>query len=265
MIDDEGAPAQVTSERLRPSGQRLGVRISFILAACSLAVVFTSLGFWQLRRLAERRAQNAILSSRRFNQPIELDDITRDTAAARFRRVKIAGAYDYSREFALTLRTRNGSPGVDIITPVARAGTDTLVLVNRGWIYAPDGMTADISKWPEADSVNAIGFIETFFAPPPYAPRSPGRARAYRWLDRQTIEHDIGHPIAPFYVVLAPDSETGYAMPRPTPASERALAAKPPRVEPRGLDEGPHKSYAIQWFSFAAISILGLIFFLKKK
>src|SRR5438105_916190 len=94
---------------------RRWIRATFGIAACVLAVVFTSLGFWQLRRLAERRAQNAVLSSRRFHSPIELRDIARDTGAARFRRVRISGAYDYPQQFALTLRTRNGSPGVDII------------------------------------------------------------------------------------------------------------------------------------------------------
>ena len=240
------------------------VKVGFSVAAIVLAVIFSALGFWQLRRLAERRAQNAVLSSRRFHAPIELSDVAKDTGSARFRRVRIRGAYDYADQFALTLRTRNGSPGVDIITPVSRAGTDTLVLVNRGWIYAPDGITADLTKWPEGDSVNAIGFVETFAPGPPYLPRSPGRLRAYRWLDRATIEKDLRRPVAPFYVVLAPDSETGYPMPRATPASEERVRETPPRVEPRGLDEGPHKSYAIQWFSFAAISILGLIFFLRR-
>jgi surfeit locus 1 family protein len=244
--------------------RRRFINFGFTIAAIILAVIFSSLGFWQLRRLAERRAQNATLSSRRFGAPIELDAIGKDTGAARFRRVRVTGAYDYAKEFALTLRTRNGSPGVDIITPLARAGTDTLVLVNRGWIYAPDGMTADITKWPEGDSVNAIGFVETFSPGPNYKPRSPGKQRAYRWLDRATIESDLHRPVAPFYVMLAPDSETGYAMPRATLASEQRAREIPPRVEPRGLDEGPHKSYAIQWFSFAAISIFGLIFFLRR-
>ncbi len=240
------------------------VRVGFTFAAIVLAIIFSSLGFWQLRRLGERRAQNAMLSSRRFRAPIDLNAITADTASARFRRVRVQGAYDYGNEFALTLRTRNGSPGVDIITPVLRAGTDTVLLVNRGWIYAPDGMTAELNKWNEGDSVNAIGFVETFSRGPAYVPRSPGRQRAYRWLDRATIESDLHRPVAPFYIVVAPDSETGYAMSRATPASERRANETPPRVEPRGLDEGPHKSYAIQWFSFAAISILGLIFFLRR-
>lgn len=246
------------------SGRRRATRVLFGVVACVLALVFSSLGFWQLRRLAERRAQNAMLSSRRVHLPIELNAVPADTGAARFRRVRINGAYDYAHEFALTLRTRNGSPGVDIITPMTRTGTDTVVLVNRGWIYAPDGMTADLSKWHEADSVNSIGFVETFPPASPFVARSPHRARAYRWLDRPVVETDIGRPVAPFYVVLAPDSETGYAIPPKINRFEHPSAEIPPRVQPRGLDEGPHKSYAIQWFSFAAISILGMIIFLRR-
>ena len=37
----------------------------------------------------------------------------------------------------------------------------------------------------------------------------------------------------------------------------------PPRVPPPPLDEGPHRSYAIQWFSFAIIAVVGMYFFLR--
>ncbi len=244
----------------RLGGRRRVVIIVFGTAALILTAVFTSLGIWQLRRLGERRAQNAMLSARRFLAPLNLDSVPGDTAAVKFRRVRVKGAYDYSREFALTLRTRNGSPGVNIITPLKRAGIDTLVLVNRGWIYAPDGMSADLSRWREGDSVDATGFIETFQPGRGFAAASPGRARAYRWLDRAQIERDVEQPVSGFYVVLAPDSNSEY-VPRP----DRAESRIPPRVEPRSLDEGPHKSYAIQWFSFAAISIFGSLIFLKRE
>jgi len=236
------------------------VRFGFAAAAAILTVVFISLGVWQLRRLAERRAQNAVLAARRFLPPLALDSVPRDTAVTKFRRVKVKGAFDYSREFALTLRTRDGSPGVNIITPLKRAGTDTLVLVNRGWIYAPDGITADLSRWREGDLVDATGFIETFQPGRGFAAASPGRSRAYRWLDRAQIERDMHEPVGSFYVVMAPDSSSAYV-----PRANRAESRIPPRVEPRSLDEGPHKSYAIQWFSFAAISIFGSLIFLKRQ
>ena len=249
--------AKGNERRLAPFG-----KVALAVAACVLAAAFCSLGIWQLRRLTERRAQNAMLLSRRSYPPADLDSLPRDTAAARFRRVRIAGSYDFSREFALTLRTRNGSPGVNIITPLRRPGNDTLVLVNRGWIYAPDGMTADISKWREPGTVNTVGFVETFPPPSGFTPRSPRRVRSYRWLNRSTIATDMAAPIAPVYVIIAPDSEEGYA--REPARDAAAIAQIPPRLEPRPLDEGPHRSYAIQWFSFAAISIIGMIIFLRR-
>lgn len=239
-------------------------RIALAAVAITLAIAFSSLGFWQLHRLAGRRAQNAFLLSRRSLPAVPLDSLPRDTAESRFRRVKIRGVYDYSREFALTLRTHNGSPGVDIITPIRMPGTDTVVLVNRGWIYAPDGMTANISRWREPDSVNATGFVETFATSSPFPAPSPGRARAYRWLDHATISRDLREPVAPFYVVIAPDSEPRYGAGIAPPTGARPVFNAPPRIEPRSLDEGPHRSYAIQWFSFAAISIVGMVIFLRR-
>jgi cytochrome oxidase assembly protein ShyY1 len=38
----------------------------------------------------------------------------------------------------------------------------------------------------------------------------------------------------------------------------------PPRVEPPPIDEGSHRNYAIQWFAFAIISIVGLVIFLRR-
>jgi surfeit locus 1 family protein len=39
----------------------------------------------------------------------------------------------------------------------------------------------------------------------------------------------------------------------------RADSTRPPaRIGPPPLDNGPHLSYAIQWFSFAVIGVVGL-------
>ena len=212
-----------------------------------LAVLFIALGFWQLSRRADRIEQNKFLASRRFAQPVELTALPADTAQAHFRRVKISGNYDYANEFVLTLRGRDGSPGVHIFTPLKRPGTDTVVLVNRGWVYAADGITADLNPWREPELVSASGFVETFPTNGPFPP--PTRPRAMRRLDRVAISRILPYPVAPYYVVLTD-----------TAVSDSV----PPRVNPAPLDEGPHRNYAIQWFSFAAISIIGLTFFIRR-
>jgi len=219
------------------------------ILAIVLAIIFLALGGWQVRRLSARQAQNAFLASRRFGPVLRLDSLPADTGVAHFRRVRISGSYDYGQEIVFTLRGRNGSPGVNILTPLLRNGKDTAVLVNRGWVYSPDGTNVDLNRWREADTVNASGFVETFPTQGPFPPPNPSRPRAFRRLDRAALEKIFPYPIANYYVVLTDSS---------------SLASAPPRVEPLPLDEGPHRSYAIQWFSFAAISIIGLVIFIRR-
>lgn len=216
--------------------------------AISFAALSISLGFWQLRRLAARRAANALLEARRTAPQVSLDSLPPDTALAHFRRVRIRGAYDYANQIVLTLRGREGSPGVNILTPIRQVGTDTAVLVNRGWVYSPDGVEVDLRKWREGDSVDANGFVETFPTVGSFDPPNATRSRAMRRLHRPDLIKLLPYPIANYYVVLTDSS---------------ASPSAPPRVEPAPLDEGPHRNYAIQWFSFATISIVGLVIFLK--
>ncbi|HEY8831559.1 MAG TPA: SURF1 family protein [Gemmatimonadaceae bacterium] len=217
------------------------------ILAISFAAVSISLGFWQLRRLGQRRAANELLASRRFAPEMPLDSLPSDTAMAHFRRARVRGVYDYPNEIVLTLRGRNGSPGVNLITPIRRAGNDTAVLVNRGWIYSPDGVNADTKQWREGDSVDANGFVEVFPTKGPFDKPSQTRPRSMRRLDRSALAKLFPYPIANYYVVL----------------SDSALSGGPPRIDPAPLDEGPHRNYAIQWFSFAAIAIGGLVIFLR--
>lgn len=217
--------------------------------AISFAVISIALGFWQLRRLSARRQANAVLASRRIAPRVELDSLPSDTAAAHFRRVHLRGVYDHAQEIVLTLRGRSGSPGINILTPLLRANKDTAVLVNRGWIYSPDGMTADTRPWHEADTLNGAGFVETFPTKGPFAPPNPARPRSFRRLDRAQLQKAFPYPIANYYVVLTDSAQSSNV---------------PPRVEPALLDEGPHMLYAIQWFSFAVISIVGLVIFLRR-
>lgn len=232
-------------------------RSVFVIAtAAVVSATCLALGMWQLKRLGERREFNAVLAERFAAVPVQLAQLPADTATARYRRVLIAGIYDYSKEFVISSRIRQGSPGVNIITPVRTSGSDTAVLVNRGWVYAPDGMTVDLTKWREQDSVAAEGYVETYPAPGKGNPASPTRPNTYRWLDRSLIARHVSYPLAQYHVLLAADS-----IPPPRDVPQNI----PPRLPVPTLDEGPHVGYAFQWFSFAAVSIIGTYLFLRRK
>jgi surfeit locus 1 family protein len=123
--------------------------------------------------------------------------------------------------------------------------------VNRGWIYAPDGMTADLAVWPEPAGVTGDAYVQNYQVREG-AVKSPRAPRAYRWMDREALSQDFPYPLAPYYLVLIGETKT-------------PPADIPPRVPVPPLDEGSHQSYAFQWFSFAAISIIGMILYLRRK
>ncbi|MDQ3810283.1 MAG: SURF1 family protein, partial [Chloroflexota bacterium] len=99
------------------------------ILALIVATVCVRLGIWQLDRLAERRAQNAQLAARANRAPVMLSDIPPGSVADRFRRVRVRGTFDFDHELVVTGRTRDGSPGVNIITPLRLDGSDRVVLV----------------------------------------------------------------------------------------------------------------------------------------
>ncbi len=227
-------------------------RRAIVLIASLLALGFLWLGFWQIGRLRVRQAANASLAARAIAPPSTISQLPTDTAKAHYRRVSLAGTYDYASEIVLTLRSRDGSPGVNIVTPARLAGTDSALLVVRGWVYSPNGMTVDLTRWREGQQLNGNGFVETY--PPAREGHnlSPTHSNAYRWLDRVALEKRFQYPLKPYYVVLtSPPADT--------------TKDTPPRLHVPPMDEGPHKSYALQWFSFAAISIIGTILFLRRK
>jgi surfeit locus 1 family protein len=222
--------------------------VFFVLFAVFAAALFVRLGFWQLHRLGERQAANAVMSARLSAPIVDLRTLGADTAAGRFRRARVAGTPDYAHEIVVAARSHEGSPGVNILTPVRVPGTDTALLVNRGWVYAPDGVTVDLSSWREVDTV-FTGYADALGVLPISLPGSRGGSRTVRRLDEHELAALLPYPISALYLV-AVSAE-------PVPSSGGAARPSPVRLSMPSLDEGPHLGYAVQWFSFATIAVVG--------
>jgi surfeit locus 1 family protein len=132
---------------------------------------------------------------------------------------------------------------VHFITPLRLAGSDTVVWVNRGWAYAPDGMSIDPAQWRERDSATVRGYLMDFAEASATPLSAPTRPRVIRRLDRDSLAVRAGAPIARAVLYQTSDS-----VPR---------EGTPVRIPVPALDEGPHRSYAVQWFSFAAVAVIG--------
>ena len=202
--------------------------ITLGVVAILVATVCVLLGRWQLNRLTQRRARNSVLAARLALPPLT---VRRDTGAdsARQRRVVTHGVYDFSAERAWPGRSFQGTPGVALITPL-RLADGSVVLVDRGWVPSPDAFHVDHALYREPDTATVTGIALI-------PPRGRGDVDVAGFL--------------PFVIQL----ET------PEPPPNRGL---PRRWPPPALDDGPHLSYAIQWFSFALIALVGTAVLIRK-
>ena len=215
----------------------------FVLFAVVAAAICVRLGIWQLHRLDERRARNAAVSARLNAPPIDAREVPRDTAEARFRRVRVTGTPDYEHELIYVQRSRRGSIGVNLLTPVKIPGSDTAVLVNRGWVYSADGSTVDQARWRDRDS-SFVGYAVEL--PPSAGASYMNRPAQVSRLSYDVVSKALPYPVSPTYVIALDEGDD-------TTSAANRIA----RLPAPALDDGPHFSYAIQWFGFATVALVG--------
>jgi cytochrome oxidase assembly protein ShyY1 len=202
-------------------------------------ITFVNLGFWQLRRLDERREYNALVTQRLQAQPVPLDELLRtvgsDAGALEYRRVVVSGRYQPDSQLLTAPRSRDGRPGPQVLTVLDR-GEAGPVLVDRGWIpFARNTVRAPVVRGGE---VRVDGIVR---APEPGA---IGSGQQVARIVPAQIAARNGQPLPAFYVELWDQ--------RPAPVAADPLPASAP-----ALTEGNHQSYAFQWFAFALIALVG--------
>jgi surfeit locus 1 family protein len=228
-----------------------GRNVLAAIFAIATALIFSRLGMWQLERLHERRARNEAIAARLHTPALQLAQLPPDSAGAHWRRALVTGSYDFDHQIVLSGRTHDGSPGVQIITPLHPEGGGPAVLVNRGWVYSPDAASVELAKWDEPPHARVVGYVEDFVHDGQGVARLPSHPNAWRRLDAKELESAFPFPIAPYYVV-ALDSLATYRIEHGLPTST------PVRLEIPVMDDGPHMNYAIQWFTFAVVALVGV-------
>src|SRR3990172_2588162 len=108
-----------------------------VLAA---AAVMVRLGIWQLDRLEWRLAFNARVQAQMSAEPLVLDEnaLDLDLYSMEYRQVIVTGTYLPEEEIVLRNQVWDGEfgseLGVALFTPLLMEGTNTAILVERGWI-----------------------------------------------------------------------------------------------------------------------------------
>lgn len=224
-------------------GRRWWWKTLIVLAAMAF---MAGLGVWQLDRLEQRRAYNAQLEAKLASPPLTVDGNELPEAPADLvdRQAVVSGEYDYAHQIALKNQSYQGQPGVHLVTPLRIDGSNSAILINRGWVPYQEGTPERWAQFDEPAPAQLLGYLQKSQKLPNGAttqiPETPQSAW-YR-LDIEAIAPQMPYSLLPVYLDLAPEME-------------RSRTALPVRVEPEiEISEGSHLSYALQWFAFALIA-----------
>ncbi|MBF4634071.1 SURF1 family protein [Agreia pratensis] len=209
------------------------------------ALVCVLLGCWQLARRADALAENNRVAANydAVPRPVAdvLDGLDSFDESQKWVTVSLTGSYLESEQLLVRNRPSGGQPGFELLVPF-RLDDGSVFVVDRGWL--PTGQEQDkpddIPSAPQGE-VTVVARLKAS------EPKLEGRSAAAGEIpsvDLPTIAEQLDLPTyTGAYGDLAsetPSAETGQ------------LETRPPE------DEGPHLSYAFQWFVFALLGFLGL-------
>ncbi len=230
------------------------------LLVVALVVLMVNLGFWQLRRLDERRTANALVLERGEAALVPLDELVPADAGTEvgtslaFRRATATGTYAVEDEVLVRNRTLEQQPGYWVLTPLV-TGPDEAVVVNRGWVPLPIGDSGVplIDAPPPAGVVTVTGLVAASQERGSFGPTDPegGELEVLSRADVARLDQQVDEALAPVVLQLeAQDPASGAALPTVLP--------------PPTLSEGSHQSYAVQWFIFSTIAVVGYPLVLRR-
>lgn len=224
-----------------------------IASAVVLAAVATmvALALWQLRRLDQVRSANDRVRARLSMATAPLDVVLPAGGAAdaaTYRRVEVSGRYDPTEEVQVDNRSDRGRAGKHLLTPLVTA-SGRAVLVDRGWITLDtDRAAAEVR--PPSEQVRVVGVLFPGERKGVLGPSLPpeGHLSSVPRIDVARLAKQLPYTSVPLYLRLESQAP-----------SQASALPKPPGLPP--LDDGPHLSYAVQWFLFAtvAISVFGAL------
>ena len=209
------------------------------VAAAAFIALTVSFGDWQTRRAEEK-----LELSRKIEQSTRgplLSIPSTQLAAVEFerRRVSARGRFAARATLFLDNKVLRGVAGYHVLTPLRLEGGDLHVLVDRGWIAA-----GERSRLPAVPAPEGVQTIEGIAVVPgrryiELAPEAAsGPLRQNLVLERE--EKRLALRLQPFVIEQTSDAQDGLAREWERPDT--------------GVDR--HRSYALQWYSFAVLAAI---------
>ncbi|PRX44169.1 cytochrome oxidase assembly protein ShyY1 [Prauserella shujinwangii] len=231
---------------LRPGWLALTLVVFVFATAC-----YTLLAPWQFHRDDERQARNAALTESFTAPPRPLDRVLPAGQApgqrTEWTRVELRGTYLPEHEVIARLRTVQGEPAFEVLTPL-RTTDGQLVLVDRGYVRPDDHTRVPPYAAPPEGQVRVEARVRQDEVDPQGRPAfanasTQGRLHSYV-VSSSVVGAATGLDLRPGYFQLA-EGQPGVLGALPLPK----------------LDAGPYFSYALQWIAFGSMTLFAWLYF----
>ena len=217
--------------------------LGLLAAVLVVSAVCVELGLWQFHRYSARHERNTVTRANLHDPPVSVSRVMQvgeaPAAADEWRQVEATGTYDADRTVVVLYQTRDGAPGVDVVTPLVTAD-GTALLVDRGWVEtAANGNSRPELPPTPAGTVRVTGWVRVDAEED--AAVTDAADGSVRAISAEAIGETLPYPTYGGFVDLTDED----------PATEPA----PQRAEEPDLSSGPHFFYGVQWWFFAALAL----------
>lgn len=227
----------------------------YLALTIAFAIACAALGMWQFARRAEAQAEISKIEANYDRDPVpvaealpSLDAFAQDQ---KWLPVELTGTYLSADEQLVRNRPLSGRPGFEVLTPL-RLDSGTVFIVDRGWL--PTGSAQDAPDVvPPAPEGTVTVTVRLKQGEPELAGRTTiAGSGQIATVNLPQLADVVGEPTytGAYGLIFSPGAvptDLPTESPRPT------------------LDEGPHLSYALQWFVFAIIGFFGLGWALRQE
>lgn len=223
--------------------------LALVLFVAVLGVTFVKLGEWQLRRLDERRTSNLVVRANEHAPVVEFADIFNHPVdgSDEWKRVRVTGTFDAQHQFVIRYRDNSDDSGYEVVTPL-RTSDGRTALIDRGFIAVAGGeQITKNAPPPPSGTVTVVGRARS---------DETGRDSATVPVDGHTrlinsakIGQALGRPVVNGYIDAL--------------SMDPADPTKFQQIDLPDLNDGPHFWYAVQWFMFTGIGVLGIVVFIR--
>ena len=209
------------------------------LATAAGVALTIALGFWQLGRADTKQALQGRIDELAKQPPLAIGAGELKTEDVLLRRVEARGRFEPRHVVYLDNRHYKHQPGYHVYMPLHIAGTEKVVLVNRGWIAAG----AERNRVPQVKTAEGDVAVRGIAVPPSerFLELSSKVAEGNVWQNmvleryRQSTKLNV-QPMIIQQIELAGAPDDGLIRDWP----------------PVDLKRNTHLAYAVQWFALAA-------------